>query len=56
MVALADLECLATPKGVGKDGAQKVADAAAIASVVAAAPRLTNVDREKLAAILGGAR
>lgn len=53
-VTLVDLEGLASPKIVRSDAAQKVADAAAVAAVVAAAPRLTDKDRERLAVILGG--
>lgn len=56
-ITVADLESLARPKATGDTGAtQKSADYAAVARVVAAAPRLTDEQREQLATIFSGAR
>lgn len=56
-ITVADLEALARPKVTdGTGSAQQSADNAAVARVVAAAPRLTDEQREQLATIFGGAR
>lgn len=56
-ITVADLEALTRPKATGGTGsAQQSADYAAVARVVAAAPRLTDEQREQLATIFGGAR